>query len=315
MYRAALQEQPIQRTGLTVAALAGKYLDHARSYYVRQDGQPTGQYAVIRAAMQRLIAAYPRLDADGLEPGHLLSWREGLIAELARTTVNTYAERARWAYRWAAQRGLVPASTWTALTAVQPLTRLRGGSEAHPVGPVADDIVDATLPHLSPVVADMVRLHRLTGMRSDELTAMRAQDIDRGGKVWMYQPAQHKTAHQDQPRVVPLGPKAQKILKRYLGNAPFLFSPRAVRASAGPRYTPSTYRQAVRYGIAAAGVEPWTPHQLRHSAATRIFEEADLDTAGGMLGHATEAMTRRYARTALERMRLAKAIAAARERG
>jgi integrase len=39
----------------------------------------------------------------------------------------------------------------------------------------------------------------------------------------------------------------------------------------------------------------WNPHQLRHSAATRIRREFGLDAAQVVLGHRTLAVTQVYA--------------------
>jgi integrase len=86
--------------------------------------------------------------------------------------------------------------------------------------PVDDAVVDATVPHLPPVVADMVRLQRLTGMRPAEVCGMRPADIDRTGEVWEYRPRSHKTAHHGHKRVIFIGPQAQTVLLRYLARDP-----------------------------------------------------------------------------------------------
>ena len=43
-----------------------------------------------------------------------------------------------------------------------------------------------------------------------------------------------------------------------------------------------------------AGVEPWSPNQLRHSGATRIRQQASLDAAQVILGHSNISMTETY---------------------
>jgi integrase len=63
----------------------------------------------------------------------------------------------------------------------------------------------------------------------------------------------------------------------------------------GDRYTTCSYGQAVRKACLKAGIEPWHPHQLRHSAGTRIRREAGLETARVVLGHSSVAMTELYA--------------------
>lgn len=40
---------------------------------------------------------------------------------------------------------------------------------------------------------------------------------------------------------------------------------------------------------------PWSPHQLRHSAATRLVEQFGWDVARIVLGHRTVDATRIYA--------------------
>jgi integrase len=86
------------------------------------------------------------------------------------------------------------------------------------------EIVEMAVPHLAAQVAAMVRLQ----MRSGEVVAMRAGDIDRSGPVWLYRPAGHKMAYRDRGRVIPLGPQAQLVLTPFLEGRPtevYLFDP------------------------------------------------------------------------------------------
>ena len=82
-------------------------------------------------------------------------------------------------------------------------------------------------------------------------------------------------------------------------------------AAVGDRYNTEAYRRAVTYGIKAAnkalaeklgrplepgeGVPDWTPHQLRHSAATRLRKDHDIEAARLVLGHTSAAVTEIYA--------------------
>ena len=157
-------------------------------------------------------------------------------------------------------------------------------NETEPVKPVPDAFVDATLPYISAQVKAMVELQRLTGMRSGEVTIMRAADINMAGKVWIYTPAFHKTAYRGHVRQAYLGPQAQAIIRPFLKTelTAYLFSPKeamqAVRqrrhderktlASCGntigsnrkrkPRkqphahYDSSSYRRSISYGIERA---------------------------------------------------------------
>jgi integrase len=42
-------------------------------------------------------------------------------------------------------------------------------------------------------------------------------------------------------------------------------------------------------------VPKWHPHRLRHNAATLLRREFNIDVASAVLGHATPAITERYA--------------------
>ncbi len=90
----------------------------------------------------------------------------------------------------------------------------RGRTEAAerpPVEPVDEATIEATLRHLPSVVADMVRLQRLTGCRPGEICGLRPCDIDQTGPIWVYRPAWHKTQHRGHSRQVFVGPKARRF--------------------------------------------------------------------------------------------------------
>lgn len=55
--------------------------------------------------------------------------------------------------------------------------------ETAPIGPVDDGIVEAILPYLPEIVADMVRVQRATGMQPAEVCILRPCDISRDGEV------------------------------------------------------------------------------------------------------------------------------------
>ena len=93
--------------------------------------------------------------------------------------------------------------------------------------PVEDSAIDATIPFLPPVIADMVRFQRWTGCRPEEVCSIRPCDVDRSDDVWAYRPASHKTQHLGRDRVVFVGPQAQAVLCPYLlrGTRQYCFSP------------------------------------------------------------------------------------------
>ncbi len=62
----------------------------------------------------------------------------------------------------------------------------------------------------------MVELQLLTGMRPGEVCQLTLAELDRSEEVWEYRPAAHKTAHHGRSRLIPLGPRAQAVLVRFL---------------------------------------------------------------------------------------------------
>jgi integrase len=129
---------------------------------------------------------------------------------------------------------------------------------------VPDEIVDAALPFLHPMLYAMAGLQRLTGMRPGELCRLRGMDLEVSGKVWVYRPGSHKgpagdhkTAHHGHERIILIGPRAQEVLKPWLKTdmTAYLFSPREAEA----------LRNAVRRQNRQS---PMTPSQLARKPKT-----------------------------------------------
>ena len=111
--------------------------------------------------------------------------------------------------------------------------------------------------------------------------------LDRSGEVWIARLIDHKTAHHGQARTLHFGPRAQLILRRYLSTKQDrpLFE---IRIDA--------YRRAITRACDRLEITRWTPHWLRHTAATRIREHFGIEHTQAALGHATADMTSLYAK-------------------
>jgi integrase len=247
---------------------------------------------------------------------------------LARTTINQHISRIRRMFRWAAENEFIDGEIYHRLLAVRGLAYGRGGRETPRRRPVSRADVDAALPWLSPQVRAMVELQWATGMRPGEAVTMRTADIDQSGPVWAYAPAHHKTERYGHDRRVALGPRAQEALRPWLRPEDpdkWLFRPeeseerrwealRGARIIAGggsggsrkphpqnprrppgERYTTDSYRRAIERACTRAGVAAWTPHQIRHSFATRVRAALGLDAARAALGHSDADVTLDYA--------------------
>ncbi len=202
---------------LTVDELALLYLDFATGYYVK-NGRPTSEVHEIRASIRPLVARCGRLRVGDFSPLKLKAVREDMVSQgWCRNTVNARVKRLRRLFKWGVENEYVPAQVLTGLTAVAALKYGKTTAKERPrVKPADESIVDATLPFLPGVVADMVRLQLVTGMRPAEVCQIRPGDVDRSESTWTYSPASHKTEHHGRERVIFIGPKRQAVLAPYL---------------------------------------------------------------------------------------------------
>jgi integrase len=167
-------------------------------------------------------------------PRSLKAVRERMIEQgLCRRVINSRVNRIRRMFKWGVENEFLHSSVLHALQAVAALKRYRSAArESEGVKPVADWMVDAVVKVVPAPVQAMIELQALTGMRSGEVTIMRACDLETSGRIWAYRPATHKTEHHDVERVIYLGPRAQEVVKPFLRrdtNA-YLFSPAEAEA-------------------------------------------------------------------------------------
>jgi integrase len=215
-------------TGFTNVELIVRFKRHAEGYY-RKNGQLTNEVTAILSALKFVNKLYAREAANDFGPLKLQAIQQAMItAGLCRRHINKQIGRIIRMYAWGVSQELVRADVAMALREVKGLHKGRTTArESEPVMPVDDTIIDATLAHLPPIVADMVRLQRLTGCRPEEVCRLRPREIDTSGAVWAYRPEVHKTQHAGRERIILIGPRGQAILRAYLERAPeaFCFSP------------------------------------------------------------------------------------------
>jgi integrase len=214
---------------ILVAELLVKYLTFAQTHYV-SGGEPTKEYRCMVTAAKHINDLYSDLPASEFGPAKLKTVRQSLIdSGLCRTEINKRCKRFIRIFKWAASEELVSAAVYESLRTVAPLrygkTSVR---ESEPVKPVDDEYVDLVLPYLTPVVAAMVQLQRISGMRPAEVITMKPKNLVRSSDVWIYEPEAHKNQWRGQRRQIQLGPKCQAILSPFLNRSEdeFIFSPK-----------------------------------------------------------------------------------------
>ena len=308
---------------ITVSELLARFWVHAQTHYRNINGEPTSELDSFKWAMHRVRELYGKTSAARFSPRSLKAVRQSMIdAGWCRTNINRMTGRVKHIFRWGVENELVAPSVYHGLQAVTGLKRGRTDArESEPVRVVLDEHIEAVREHVSRQVWALIRLQLLTAARAGELVVVRAVDIDTRGKVWTYKPPTHKTAHHGIDRKVFIGPEAQRVLAPFMANRAvdcYLFSPREAeteRHSAAPthrrksqkpnakktdrvvgeRYTTASYRRAIERACRAAKVPVWTPHRLRHNAATAIRREHGVEAAQLLLGHARVGTTQIYA--------------------
>jgi len=169
------------------------------------------------------------LEISEFGPLKLIEVRNQMIAlNWSRGLINQRIGRVKRMFRWAVTRELVSPLLYQGLMAIEGLKQGRSGArESEPVLPVDESLVYAVLPYTTNVVASMLELLLLTGMRPGELVIMRPCDIERDDTIWHYKPKKHKTQYKGKERIISIGPKGQEILLPYLLREAdsFCFSP------------------------------------------------------------------------------------------
>ena len=313
----------------TLAMVMADYLVYAKSYF---GISPSSEWHRIKYALAPIKKLYASLPAADFASPHFKAVRQHLLdQDLCRNTINAHMKRIVRMMKWAASEGIVPANVFETLRLIPGLRKGRTTArETEAVKPVDASVVELTLKHLPPLVADMVRLQLLTGCRPGEVCKLTPRMIDRSGEVWVARPDDHKTAHHGHTRAIFFGPKAQSILAPYIQREPddCLFRPadsvnqkrkadHAKRVTplscgnrpgktnrrktsgrtrvAGESYTVPAYARAITRAAEKAGVQHWAPNQLRHSRATEIRKMFGLEAAQVVLGHASADITQTYA--------------------
>lgn len=211
-----------------LASVVAAFWRHLLAYYATPSEKTNREH--YRAALKILNRLYGNGLATTYGPVALRTTRDEMVKlGWSRRYVNSQVGRLRRMFKWAVAAEMIPPATWHALQAVEGLRRGKTPApDPIPVGPVSDAQVAAVLPFLSRQVRGMVELQLATGMRPGEVCILRTIDVDQSAALWVYRPADHKTAHRGHVREVFLTQAAQQILSPFLRPdlpAAFVFSP------------------------------------------------------------------------------------------
>ncbi len=323
----ALAEPSVRGISITVSQLCLEFLA------AHHDFGNTKNYKIIS---QHLVDLYADLPVNAFGPLELQAVRAKIVTgrsqrkstlgqPVSRAYVNKLINLARRIFKWGVSRTYYPPENLIALRCVEALQlgHSDGTVERPVVEAVAEDVIEATLPHLPPTLADMVRVQCLTGMRPKELCEMRLSEIDASDpECWIYAKRDHKTAWRGKSKIVPLGPRAIAILSKYVEWAKgytndFLFSPirsenqrlkelrlrrktkvqpsQVCRKKPQPKrvlrecYTAAAYARRISLICKKHGIPHWFPYQIRHLVAeTAQAQHGSIEHVCALLGDDVE---------------------------
>jgi integrase len=280
---------------LSIAEALTHFKAHVEQYY-----GVSREVDNLREALRPLRERFGWMTMSQFGPLQLRVLRNAWIDEgLARNTINARVTRLKRFFKWAISFELIDAAVLTRLSSVESLMPGRGGKETRPKAPIEWELVEATLPHLPPMVRAMVLFGWHTGARPAEITALTTGMIDQTRDIWVARPEKHKTASWGVTREILIGRAAQNVLSPWLRpqapNEP-VFSPlrvdaRQTKRTAGKRppgrvYSRAAFQQVIRRACKRAGISPaWSPGMLRHAFASRLRELAGIESAQVALGH------------------------------
>jgi integrase len=232
---AALLENPIlplqnSKVGeVLVSELAAGFLG-----YLESQKTDKTDFLHFKRALGFLIETYGELTVNEFSPKKLKVCRGQMVkaGSLCRTMINKHTDRIVRVFAWGVEEEFVPTNIVAALREVKGLQKGEQGTfDNPPRQEVPDEVIQRTLPFMSPTVRTMVKLQRITGMRPSEVYRMTAGEIDqnRDNGLWYYTPEIHKTEEHIGKKVIPLGTPEQELLAPYLVDkkpTEAVFSPR-----------------------------------------------------------------------------------------
>lgn len=169
--RTAPQTQQTDTAPVSVNELLLGFHDHIDKEY----GAKASHWYSFRDVMRIMKNLYGTTPAGQFGPLALKCCREQMVKEgWCRNYVNRQVQRLCRIFKWGVEQEMLLPTVWHGLKAVP---GLRAGKtealETEPVKPLSQADIDEILPHLPPMVRDMVLLQLATGMRPGEVCILR----------------------------------------------------------------------------------------------------------------------------------------------
>jgi integrase len=328
---------------LQIQDLCADYIEHATTYYRREDGTQTGQVDNVCYSLKLLLELYGDSPIARFDRRALKAVREQWIeGKLARSTINARVQVIQRMFAWAVDEDMIPETVASSVALVRSLPRHRSRANEPPKRePVPEAVFRAVLPHVRPRLRALLIVLWLTAARLSEVAQIRRQELTMKGDVWEFDPPHAKNRHRGKDCRIFLGADAQNVLAPFmkLERSAYWLSPaddeadrqverrklrrtplkpsdvrRMAKRSTGLRKRPPgeqfdshAVTNALRRACIRAGVPRFTAHQIRHAALSRMRAEYGIEVAQAVGGHSSLTMTEHYTEEA--RRRLAQNVA------
>lgn len=313
---------------LTILDLMALFLNHAKEYYP-SDGNC--EYSNLRCSVKLFDADHGDDLIINFTAQKFLAWQRKLAKQkLRRTYINSTLNRIKRVFRWGIVEGHVPEIVYAAISAVAPLKRGRSSAvEPTKRKPVSRQDFDDVRHEVKPIIAVMMEIQWITGVRSDSLVhATPAQftaddtpsDTAESGLV-LWRP-KHKTEYRGVDLVLPVGKKVQALFAPYISKCKsqeeYIFCPRREinNSRYNDKYTTKTYQDAIERAVKRINKRRhkarengksdvkdmlhWTPHQIRHARGHEVRNKFGIEAAQAVLGHESLSSAEIYSSKRLE---------------
>jgi integrase len=238
------------------------------------------RYATQRA-FNLMFEIFPDADTESFSALKLLEFQQFLAKKnYTRNYCNKLVKSFRSVMNWGAKFDIVSENIACKLNRVK-LLRFGQAKESKKRKNIPIENIEAIIPYIRPMIADMLRLQSLTAMRPSEVCRMKAEEIDMNydGENWLYSPPKHKTAWRGKSRCIVLGWEEQEILKKYITTQ----NSNIFLNNIGKPFSVRRYGKIIKEVIEKNKLPKFTSYQLRHNAITEISLTHDKDKAIGQL--------------------------------
>jgi len=237
-------------------------------------GKPRGKPKGRRNNVPTLLSELGQLRAREVTRKQLIAFLDAIVARGAPITANRVYSLLVQMFRWAVAKDLVPASPMVGIERPggdeRPRSRVLTAAEVRAFWTKIDKADMAEQTRLA------LKLLLVTAQRRGELTFAKWSHFDLDQKLWTIPLELLKSSHarrsNPEPHQVPLSPLALELLgklKALSGNNPYVLPARADKRKKRS-YSERVLSRAVRENAKHFGIEHFTPHDLRRTAASHM---------------------------------------------